>query len=102
MKIFNKLVRDKIPEIIINDGEKPITRILSKEEYKKELDNKLLEEVNEYLTGNIVEELADIFEVLYSIMDTMNITKEELEEIRLSKRLKRGGFEERIFLERIE
>ena len=60
MKVFNKLVRDKIPEIIASKGEYAKTRILDNDEYKKELDKKLLEEVNEYMTDDNVEELADI------------------------------------------
>ena len=43
-KVYNKLVRDNIPEVIMNDGEYPVIRVLSDEEYKKELERKLLEE----------------------------------------------------------
>ena len=59
-KIYNKLVRDKIPEIIENDGEKPIVRVLNDNEYKKELEKKLKEEYEEFLIRNPdVEKIAN-------------------------------------------
>lgn len=100
MKIYNKLVRDKIEEIMITNGAKPITRILSDEEYLKELDKKLLEEVKEYLESGEIEELADIEEVILAILNAKGQTKENLEEIRKKKVLKRGAFNKKIFLER--
>ena len=99
MKTFNKLVRDKIPEIISNNGEQCTTRVLDNEEYLHELNTKLSEEVNEYLESSELEELADIFEVLYAILDAKNVSKEDLEDIRIAKVEKRGAFKERIFLE---
>ena len=63
MKEYNKLVRDKIPEIMISKNCKPVTRILSDEEYILELNKKLLEEVNEYLKDDNSEEIADILEL---------------------------------------
>ena len=100
MKIYNKLVRDKIEEIMISNGAKPITRILTDEEYKKELDKKLLEEVKEYLESREIEELADIEEVILAILNTKGKTKENLEEIRKNKVIKRGAFNKKLFLER--
>lgn len=102
MKIYNKLVRDNIPEIMQSNGAKPVTRILSKEEYLIELNKKLLEEVKEYLESEEVEELADIEEVILAILNTKGFTKDNLEEIRNTKVLKRGAFNKRIFLEREE
>ena len=102
MKIYNKLVRDNIPEIMINKGVKPVTRTLSKKEYLTELNKKLLEEVNEYLESGEVEELADIEEVILAILNTKDLTKNDLEEVRLKKVKKRGAFNQRIFLEREE
>lgn len=98
MKIYNKLVRDKIPEIIENEGKKVTTKILNDEEYRTELNRKLKEEVNEYLEENCVEELADIVEVIYGILNSMEVSKEEFESVRKSKAEKRGGFEKRIYL----
>lgn len=102
MKNWNKLVRDKIPEIIKSNGEKAVTRSLSDEEYIIELNKKLLEEVNEYLKDDTAEEIADILEVIRAIINFKNITYEEVEEIRIKKLEKRGGFKEKIFLEYTE
>lgn len=100
MKEYNKLVRDKIPEIINNDNRVAVTRILNNEEYLKELNTKLQEEVKEYLEDNNVEELADIIEVIYGILDSKNVSIEEFEKVRLEKVNKRGAFKQRIFLEK--
>lgn len=99
MKVFNKLVRDKIPQIIESNGEQAKIRILNDEEYRAELNKKLLEEVAEYSADNNVEELADIVEVVYGILNSMGISIEEFETIRKAKVDKRGAFQERIFLE---
>ena len=99
MKIYNKLVRDKIPEIIKSEGREVKARTLTNEEYKKELNKKLKEEVREYLENNNVEELADIVEVVYGILNSMDITIEEFEKIRKEKVKKRGAFNKKIFLE---
>lgn len=100
MKIYNKLVRDNIPGIMIKNGAEPVTRILSDEEYSVELDRKLQEEVQEYLKDGNVEELADIEEVLRAILDVKKVSYTEFEEIREQKVLKRGAFKKKIFLER--
>ena len=90
MKEFNKLVRDKIPDIIKNNGEIAITRILEDSEYIEELNIKLKEEVNEYLADNNVEEIADIVEVLIAILKYKNIDYSEFENVRKEKVEKRG------------
>lgn len=102
MKIYNKLVRDNIPEIMIKNNAKPVTRILSDEEYLIELNKKLLEEVKEYLESGEIEELADIEEVILAILNVKNLTKDNLEEIRQTKVKKRGAFNKKIYLEREE
>lgn len=102
MREYNKLVRDKIPEIISNNGENPKIRILDNIEYKKELDRKLLEEVNEYLKDDNIEELADVEEVLLAILSYKDTSIEEFEKIRKEKEDKRGAFEKRIYLEKVE
>ena len=101
MKIYNKLVRDKIPEIINSDRRVAITRKLDDEEFLKELNKKLQEEVKEYLEDNNVEELADIVEVIYGILNSKNISIEEFEKIRKNKVDKRGAFNKKIFLEKV-
>lgn len=102
MKIYNKLVRDNIPEIMIKNGATPVTRILDDEEYLKELNKKLSEEVNEYLESGSIEEIADIEEVILAILNTKDISRDSLEEIRKDKSSKRGSFNKKIFLEREE
>lgn len=92
-----KLVRDKIPAIIRADGKKPITRILTTEEYLEELDKKLNEEIAEYQADKSIEEMADVLEVLFAICEARGHSVEELLEVREAKREKRGGFKERIF-----
>jgi len=99
MKQFNKLVRDRIPEIIENNGEFAKVRILEDEEYINELNIKLKEEVNEYLIDNNIEEIAEIMEVLLAILKFNKIEYDEFEKIRTSKVQKRGAFDKRVFLE---
>lgn len=103
-KVINKLVRDKIPEVIESNGEKVVTRILNDDEYKEELYKKLLEESNEVINSKdleeTLEELADALEVLKSIAELNNKKLEDIIEKAEQKRSKRGGFKERIFLEK--
>ena len=99
MKIFNKLVRDRIPEIIRGNGEIPTVRILSDEEYKRELNIKLQEEVDEYLADESIEELADIEEVLRALVALKGVSYEDFNKIREAKCEKRGAFKDKVFLE---
>ena len=99
MQIYNKLVRDKIPEIIEKNNEMCKIRILEDKEYLAELNKKLQEEVQEYLQSGDVEELADIEEVLRAILDVKGYNYEHFETLRKAKVDKRGAFKEKIFLE---
>lgn len=99
---YGKLVRDKIVKIIEENGEKPIYHTLTDEEYLVELHKKLFEEANEFVEADDKEELADLLEVVYAIAKYKNIDMEEVEKIRLKKREKRGGFENKIYLEGVE
>ena len=96
--IYNKLVRDKIPQIIKEQGEVPCVRILSDAEYSAALDQKLREETEEFLAGKDLEELADILEVVYAQTENLGFTKENLHAIYEKKHEKRGGFQDRVFL----
>jgi len=96
---YNKLVRDKIPEIIKNKGSVPISHIASGNEYWQKLKEKLQEEVNEFLEDENNEELADILEVIYAICDFKKIGKDELELLRKKKAKERGGFKNKIILD---
>ena len=95
---MGKLVRDRIPEIIKNAGKRPIIEILSQEEYLKELDKKLNEEVAEYQADKSIEEMADVLEVLFAICEARGHSLEELLQVREDKREKRGGFKDKIYL----
>ena len=103
MKTYNKLVRDKIPEIIKSNGAKKVnTKILNDDEYLLALNTKLQEELKEYLESGEVEELADIEEVLRAILDAKKTSYQDFENIRLSKANKRGAFKNKIFLESVD
>lgn len=104
MRTFNKLVRDNIPSIIENNNEVAITRILNDDEYRNELYKKLIEEANEVIssktTKETLEELADVLEVIIAISKLESKNLDDIIEISNQKRLKRGGFDKRIFLEK--
>lgn len=93
-----KLVRDNIPEIIRGHGEAPVTRVLSDEEYLIALDEKLREEVEEYLEANDLNELADILEVVRAIALARGSSIEQVESVREKKLEERGGFDDQISL----
>ena len=96
--VFNKLVRDRIPEIIAAHGSVPHTRILEEGEYRTALEAKLDEEAAEYHRDKTPEELADILEVVFALAAAHGCAEEELLQLRREKRAARGGFEDRIFL----
>jgi len=96
---YNKLVRDKIPEIIKDKGEVPITHTASDDEYWLKLKEKLQEEADEFMRDNDEKELADILEVVYAICDYKKIDIKKLELLRKKKAGERGGFKERIILD---
>lgn len=102
MKIYNKLVRDKIPEIISKDnGCVPHYRIMEDDEYLESLNIKLQEELNEYLESGDVEELADLEEVLRAILDIKKVSYSKFEKIRLEKVEKRGALKDKKFLKSV-
>ena len=103
-RIYNKLVRDNISSIIEGKGETPITRILNEEEYKKELEKKLYEEYNEVLEASgedRVEELADMIEVIKYLAKLEGKELEDVIKTADEKSIKRGAFNDRIFLEKV-
>ena len=100
---YNKLVRDKIPEEINNvKGRKANYRILDNNEYIQELDKKLLEEAHEFIEENSVEELADLMEVIHSIMEAKNILQKDVEIARELKNKKKGSFKDKVYLINVE
>ncbi|MBE6153334.1 MAG: phosphoribosyl-ATP pyrophosphohydrolase [Firmicutes bacterium] len=103
-KIYNKLVRDKIPEIIISNGEEPIFTVLSDYEYKKELELKLMEEYNEVINSSgadRLEELADMIEIIKALANTQGKTLNDVIYIADKKALERGGFNNKIYLKKV-
>ncbi|WP_285767236.1 nucleoside triphosphate pyrophosphohydrolase [Peribacillus sp. SI8-4] len=106
MPVHNKLVRDRIPEVIEATGKKFTTRVLDDKEYIKELKKKSFEELQEYVETeskeDAIEELADVLEILHALAEYHGASIEEVEEVRKSKADKRGGFKEKIYLIEVE
>jgi predicted house-cleaning noncanonical NTP pyrophosphatase (MazG superfamily) len=98
MPIYNKLVRDNIPEIIAKNGQQAKIRILSDDEFVRELEKKLQEEVAEYLQDKNADELADILEVVYALGERLGYAPDSLELLRKKKAADRGDFSKRLFL----
>ncbi len=105
-KAHNKLVRDKIPEIIKQNGGIPVTRILTEEEYIPEIGKKFAEESSEYVGApdreERLQELCDILQLVHDAAASDEATIEDIETLRLDKFAARGGFSERIYLERVD
>lgn len=99
---YNKLVRDRIPEIIEANGKKCSTEILSDEAYLKMVDAKLDEELAEYHKDQNIEELADLIEVIYAAVQARGYSLDELEAVRAKKVEKRGAFREKILLKEVQ
>ena len=98
---YNKLIRDRIPEIIEASGKTCVTEILSDADYLKMVDAKLDEELAEYHRDQTVEELADLMEVIYAAARARGCTLEQLEAIRAEKATKRGVFEKKLLLKEV-
>jgi predicted house-cleaning noncanonical NTP pyrophosphatase (MazG superfamily) len=96
--VYNKLVRDRIPEMIEAEGKLTTTRVLDEHEFAERLRAKLDEELAEYDVSGAVEELVDLVEVIYALASLRNVLPAELDALREMKRAERGGFERRIFL----
>lgn len=97
---YEKLVRDKIPEILEKKGIKFIVHSASDEEYKEKLKEKLREEVEEFIKDTNEEELADILEVLEAFSIENGFSKENIKKIQEKKMQERGGFDKKIILEK--
>ena len=97
-----KLVRDKIPDIIKKNGQKPICHIANDEEYKEALLKKLDEEVKEFQHDKTAMEIGDMMDILDAISDVFNFSKEDIEKERVKKNQERGSFSKRIILDKIE
>lgn len=100
-RIYQKLVRDSIPDLIRESGETPVIRTLDDEEYILCLQKKLREEVEEFLAESTLDELSDILEVLDSLANLQGWTDSEIQKARRDKAESRGAFRERVFLEKV-
>jgi len=96
-----KLIRDKIPEYVKASGDEFETRVMDNSEFEKELKKKLIKEAKELSHASnesLLNELADVLELVKSICSQYKIKFHEVERYQIEKRKKRGGFNKRIFL----
>ena len=98
---YNKLVRDRIPEIIESSGKTCTVELLSDEDYLRMVDAKLDEELAEYHKDQNIEELADLLEVIYAATKARGYSIEQLETVRSEKAAKRGAFDKKILLKEV-
>jgi predicted house-cleaning noncanonical NTP pyrophosphatase (MazG superfamily) len=107
MKTYNKLIRDRIPEIMESQGIKFKTSILNDDNYRIELLNKLVEESREVLAAKIdrselIKELGDVLEVVDYLIIAFGLDSEEIKTVKAERKESRGGFAEKLFLEYTE
>lgn len=101
VKKYNKLVRDRIPEIIEKSGMRPVVETLDDDAYKKYLHEKLGEELKEYLADDSIEELADLVEVIHALVNCKGMSLNDFEDLRKKKAIERGAFERRLLLKEV-
>jgi len=106
IKKYNKLIRDRILEIIKADGKKPYFRILNKKEYIKEIEKKILEETRELAKAKnkkeIINEIVDIQELIDALISELGLTKLKIQKQQKVKNKKRGRFKKKLFLIKTE
>jgi predicted house-cleaning noncanonical NTP pyrophosphatase (MazG superfamily) len=101
MKEYNKLIRDRIVETIEKDGRIPVVKTLDALEYDLQLKKKLVEEVDELLKAegeSVLEEMADVYEVLEHLLEVYGISEEDLLIAKAKKAQIKGKFRKRLFL----
>ncbi|MDS0293432.1 nucleoside triphosphate pyrophosphohydrolase [Halogeometricum luteum] len=99
---YDKLVRDRIPDVIRADGERPVTHAATGEEYRRRLREKLVEEATEFAEDGELAELADVLAVFDAMCDAVGTTPEEVRRLGAEKAAERGGFSDGVVLERVE
>ena len=99
---YDKLVRDRIPEVVRENDERPVTHRVDGEAYRDRLADKLVEEAAEYAESRDAEELGDVLDVVAAIREARDVDAEELDELRAEKTAERGGFADGVVLERVE
>jgi predicted house-cleaning noncanonical NTP pyrophosphatase (MazG superfamily) len=100
-KTYNKLVRDRILEIIAAEGRQCGTEIMSDDEYHQALLAKLVEEAQEVAAADrheLVKEIADLYEVIDALLVSFDLDRETVLATQQKRRDERGGFEKRIKL----
>ncbi|MGN1250536.1 MAG: phosphoribosyl-ATP pyrophosphohydrolase [Candidatus Spyradocola sp.] len=97
-----KLVRDRIPELIEAQGETPLVEVLDDEAYLRCLDEKMREELEEYLEDGSMAELADLLEVIRAVIAARGYTWDEVERMRVAKAQQNGAFERKLYLRGVE
>ncbi|MGG2466611.1 phosphoribosyl-ATP pyrophosphohydrolase [Paraclostridium bifermentans] len=100
MKVYDKLVRDRIPEIIESSGNKCEIEVVSDDVALEYLYKKLNEEVSELLEDKNLDEIADVMEVLFAIGSKYGYSEEDILNRRNEKRNSRGGFEDNLILKK--
>ena len=107
--IYNKLIRDRIPEIISVQGKRYSVRVLAEEAYLEALAAKLVEEAQEVQVASnqgqrkdILKELADLSEVMDALRKALEIADDEIQELQSKRKAERGGFDHRLWLEWVE
>jgi len=99
---YNKLIRDRIPEIIKKAGWKPTVRKLKKAEFLKALKKKVLEEARELIRAKdkkgVINEIVDIQELIDTLTSEIGLSKPQIKKFQAVKRKKRVGFKKRLFL----
>ena len=98
---YSTLVRDKVPDIIKEQGKVCICEQLNSKKFIEKLQEKLVEECNEYIKDGTLEELVDIMEVIRAIANTKGISVTELEMIRQRKATQKGSFQKRLLLKEV-
>lgn len=98
VKKYDKAIRDKVPEVIESKGKKAVFQAVEAKVFEGYLNNKLKEELEEYYESESIEELADVMEVIFAILDLKGFSREEFEKIRNQKVDERGAFEKRLVL----
>ena len=103
-KVYNKLIRDRIPEIIEKDGVGYKTRVLKQKEYKQELLKKIVEESQEVLETKgdkkeLIKEIGDVQEIIAYLIKVFNLDRKEINKVRRKRKKSRGGFDKKLFLE---
>ena len=106
IKKYNKLIRDRILEIIRGAGEKPFWRVLNKKEYFEEVKKKVVEEAKELTKvknkKRVINEVVDIQELIDVLVSELGLTKSEIQKQQKIKNKKRGGFKKKLFLIKTE